>query len=207
MIRQWCRHVAAAVFAVTTLTGCAGANLGTLGDILGGAIGAPMGGANRVVAEVQSVDTRQQVIYVRNEQGQNGTVFFDQNTQVVYGNQQYPVTALERGDVVSIQVQQTQQNQLYASRIDVQQSAQDRGIQTGGQASGQRVQLTGRVGQVEYDRGLFQLQTQQGTYTVALPYNPGAANSDYFRRLRTGDTVRIEGTSTGSGRIELYRFL
>jgi hypothetical protein len=207
------RHLAAAVFTVVGLTGCAGSNLGALGDILGGAMGG-MGGAGQqgqLVVEVQNVDTRQQVIAVRTQQGEQGNVFFDQNTVVTYQNQQYPVTALERGDVVAMQVQQGQQGQTYVSRIDVQQSVQERTGQTGNtggmNGGGQMAQLSGRVGQIDHNRGTFQVQTQQGTYTVSLPYNPGNATTDYFHRLRTGDTVRLEGTVVGSGRVELYRFI
>lgn len=205
------RHLAAAAFAAVALSGCAGTNLGALGDILGGAMGG-MGGAGgqqgQLLVEVQGVDTRQQVIAVRTEQGQQGNVMFDQNTLVVYQNQQYPVTALERGDVVAMQVQQTQQGTPYVSRIDVQQSVQERtGQSTGGGMGGQYQQMYGRVGQIDYNRGMFQLQTQQGTYVVEMPYNPGAATNDYFRRLRQGDTVRLEGTMVGNGRVQLYRFL
>jgi hypothetical protein len=211
------RHLAAAVFTVVGLTGCAGSNLGALGDILGGAMGG-MGGAGQqqgqLVVEVQNVDTRQQVIAVRTQQGEQGNVMFDQNTVVTYQNQQYPVTALERGDVVAMQVQQGQQGQTYVSRIDVQQSVQERtgqtsngGMNGGMNGGGQMAQLSGRVGQVDHNRGTFQVQTQQGTYTVTLPYNPGNATTDYFHRLRTGDTVRLEGTVVGNGRIELYRFI
>ena len=206
------RHVAAAAFAAVALSGCAGSNLGALGDILGGAMGGMGGqqgqGQGQLVVEVQGVDTRQQVIAVRTQEGQQGNVMFDQNTVVTYQNQQYPVTALERGDVVSMQVQQTQQGTPYASRIDVQQSVQDRGGQsTGSVGSGQRQQVYGRIGQIDHNRGTFQVQTQQGTYVVTLPYNPGNATTDYFPRLRTGDNVRLEGTVIGNGRIELYRFM
>ena len=205
------RHLAAAAFTAVALSGCAGTNLGALGDILGGAMGG--GGAGQqqgqMVVEVQGVDTRQQVISVRTQQGQQGNVLFDQNTVVTYQNQQYPVTALERGDVVAMQVQQTQQGTPYVSRIDVQQSVQDRngGQTSGGSVGGQYQQMYGRVGQIDVGRGMFQLQTQQGTYVVEMPYNPGAANDDYFRRLRQGDTVRLEGTMIGNGRVQLYRFL
>lgn len=210
MMRYSIRHLAAAAFTVMTLSGCAGTNLGALGDILGGAMGGQGAGQNgQVVVEVQGVDTRQQVIQVRTQQGQQGNVFFDQNTTVIYQNQQYPVTALERGDVVAMQLQQTQQGQTYVSQIVVQQSVQDRGGQsTGGvSGSGQMQQLNGRVGQIDQARGMFQLQTQQGTFVVSLPYNPGNVTTDYFNRLRTGDNVRLEGTVTGNGRIELYRFI
>lgn len=217
MKRHSIRHLAAAAFTAVALSGCAGTNLGQLGDILGGAMGG-MGGAGQqqgqLVAEVQGVNTRQQVIAVRTQQGQQGNVLFDQNTIVTYQNQQYPVTALERGDVVAMQLRQTQQGQPYVSRIDVQQSVQERTGQTSGGTyggtygnTGQMQQMYGRVGQIDYNRGMFQLQTQQGTFIVSLPYNPGNATSDYFNRLRTGDTVRLEGTITGQGRVELYRFI
>jgi hypothetical protein len=217
MMRHSIRHLAAAAFTVMALTGCAGSNLGALGEILGGAMGGGMGGGQQgqVVVEVQGVDTRQQVIQVRTQEGQQGNVFFDQNTVVSYQNQQYPVTALERGDVVAMQLQQTQQGQTYASQIVVQQSVQERtgqstgsmGGTTGPGPVGQLQQIYGRVGQIDHARGMFQLQTQQGTFVVSLPYNPGNVTTDYFNRLRTGDNVRMEGTVTGSGRIELYRFI
>ncbi|HEU4880771.1 MAG TPA: hypothetical protein VFT45_00960 [Longimicrobium sp.] len=210
MMRYSIRHLAAAAFTVMTLSGCAGTNLGALGDILGGAMGGQGAGQNgQVVVEVQAVDTRQQVIQVRTQDGQQGNVRFDQNTVVSYQNQQYPVTALERGDVVAMQLQQGQQGETYVSQIVVQQSVQERtGQSTGGvSGSGQMQQIYGRVGQIDQARGMFQLQTQQGTFVVSLPYNPGAATADYFNRLRTGDNVRLEGTVTGSGRIELYRFI
>jgi hypothetical protein len=211
MMRYSIRHLAAAAFTVTALTGCAGTNLGQLGEILGGAMGGAGGAGQQqgqVVVEVQGVDTRQQVIQVRTQDGQQGNVMFDQNTVVSYQNQQYPVTALERGDVVAMQLQQTQQGQTYVSQIVVQQSVQERTGQTsGGSVGGQYQQMYGRVGQVDVSRGMFQLQTQQGTYVVEMPYNPGAANDDYFRRLRQGDTVRLEGTMIGNGRVQLYRFL
>lgn len=211
MKRHSIRQLVAMSFTAMALSGCAGTNLGQLGDILGGAMGG-MGGAGgqqqgQLVVEVQGVDARQQVIAVRTQQGQQGNVLFDQNTIVTYQNQQYPVTALERGDVVAMQVQQTQQGQPYVSRIDVQQSVQERTGQSTGGMGGQYQQMYGRVGQVDHNRGMFQLQTQQGTVVVQMPYNPGPATNDYFRRLRNGDTVRLEGTFIGNGRVELYRFI
>jgi hypothetical protein len=210
------RQIAAAAVAVFTLTGCAGTNLGQIGEILGGAMGggAGQGQNGQVLAEVTNVDTRQQVIQLRTQQGQTGNVMFDQNTTVTYQNQQYPVTALERGDVAYFQLQQTQQGATYVSRIDVQQSVQERNGQTtgtnnGGTYGGQQQvqQFYGTVGRIDYNQGWFELRTQQGTATVTLPYNAGDAQSDYFRRLRTGQSVRLEGSLLGNGRVELYRFM
>ncbi|HYW14021.1 MAG TPA: hypothetical protein VE871_18800 [Longimicrobium sp.] len=222
MRKHFFRTMATAAAAVFTLTGCAGTNLGQIGEILGGAMGGMGGGQQQqgngqVLAEVQNVDTRQRVIQLRTQEGQTGNVMFDQNTVVVYQNQQHPITALERGDVAYFQLQQTQQGATYASRIDVQQSVQERnGQQTGGMQGGgtygggqqqQMVQLAGTVGRIDYNQGWFELRTQSGTATVRLPYNAGEAQVDYFRRLRTGQSVRLEGTNVGNGQVDLYRFM
>ncbi len=206
------RNLAVAAAAVVTLSGCAGTTLGALGDILGGAMGGAGGqGQNgQVLAEVQGIDQNRQVIQLRTQQGQTGNVYYDQSTVVVYQNQQYSPTALERGDVAYFQLQQTQQGATYAARIDVQQSVQDRGGQSsgnGGTYGNQYQQLYGTVGRIDYNQGWFELRTQNGTATITLPYNAGDATTDYFRRLRTGQTVRLEGTNLGNGRVELYRFM
>jgi hypothetical protein len=209
MNRHSIRTMAVAAAAVLSLSGCAGTNLGALGDILGGTLGGAGNGQQngQILAEVQGIDAGRQVIQLRTQEGQTGNVLFDQNTVVVYQNQQYSPTALERGDVAYFQLQQTQQGSTYASRIDVQQSVQDRTGQTTAPGGGQRQELYGTVGRIDYNQGWFELRTQSGTATVTLPYGVGDATRDYFSRLRTGATVRIEGTNLGSGRVELYRFI
>jgi hypothetical protein len=201
------RQVAVATGVLMILPGCAGNGLGVLGDILGGVLdptGAPGAQQGQVVVEIQGVNTRQQSIQVRTERGETGTVMYDQNTVVVYRQQQYPVTALERGDIAAMQIQQIDRDRLYTSRIDVQQSVQERTGQTG---TGQLQQVTGRVGQIDHQRGFFDLQTQQGTFTVILPNDAGPATRDYFHRLRTGETVVVEGRISGTARIDLHRFV
>jgi hypothetical protein len=186
------------VALVLAAAGCSGNTLGTLGDIIGMPSGATQTG--QLTAEIRQVDPQQERIQVRTQDGQSGYVQFDQNTVVVYRQQQYSVTALERGDVVTMQVQQDSRGNLYASRIDVQQSVQERTGNTG------LLQFYGRVGAIDHSRGLFVLQTQTGNITVSLPYNPAKATRDYFHRLRAGDTVRVEATMIGDDRAELYRF-
>lgn len=183
------------------LTGCAGlGGLGSLGDILGGA-GAQQG---QVRAEVQSVDQSRQLIDVVTEDNRRGAIRYDQNTEVIYRQQRYPVTALERGDLVVLQLQQTRSGEPYAGRIDVEQSVQERTGQTG---TGQLQVLQGRVGQIDHNQGAFQLQTSTGgTVVVTLPYNPSRQTVDQFNRLRQGEHVTIEGTYLSSTRVELSRF-
>lgn len=189
-----------------SVTGCAGG--AGLGNVLGGVLGGGGGGAQQgeVLVEVQGVDTRQQAIQVRTEQGETGAVLFDENTVVVYRQEQYPVTALERGDVAVMQIQQIDQNRLYTPRVDVQQSVQERtGQVTPG--AGQLRQLTGEVGQVDNQRQRFELRTADGIYTIILPENPGAGMLDYFNRLRTGTDVTVEGVPFGADGLTLRRFI
>lgn len=106
--------------ALIVSSGCS--NLGSVGDILGSVLGGQRQ-QQQVEAEIQQVDASNGRIYVRTQDGQSGTIRVDSQTQVVFNNQRYPVTALERGDIVRIQMQQTQNNELYATRIDVVRSA------------------------------------------------------------------------------------
>ncbi|HEX2190005.1 MAG TPA: hypothetical protein VHG51_13955 [Longimicrobiaceae bacterium] len=203
------RRAAVLVLALAA-SACAGGNLGGLGDILAGAAGLPGSGGqqDQVVAEIQGLDTGRQLIQVRTQDGRTGSLLYDQNTVVVYQQRQYQVTNLERGDVVAIQVRQDTRGNAYASRIDVQQSVQERTGQSTGGVNGGVQELTGRVGQIDHQRGWFQLQTAYGgTVTVTLPYNPGSTTLSRFNRLRSGDTVRLQGTPVGNGRVELYRFV
>lgn len=118
------------VTSLLLTTACSGGGgLGALGDILGSVGGGGAGGQQQqqqVQAEIQQVDSQNQRIHVRIQNGQTGSLRYDQQTTVVYRQQQYPVTALERGDMVNIQVMQSGQNDLYAARVDVVQSIQER---------------------------------------------------------------------------------
>jgi outer membrane murein-binding lipoprotein Lpp len=101
----------AVVLGTTLLTGC-GSTTG--GDILGG-LGSILGSpsatqSSDVQATVNSVDTANQRIDVnvntvnnlRNTQS-GQSIYYDNNTRVVYGNTTYNVTDLERGDQISVQ--------------------------------------------------------------------------------------------------------
>lgn len=204
----------AALAAMLTATGCAQA--GAIGDILGGVLapqgqGQGQGQGGQVVGEVLAVDTRQQVIQLRTQNGQTGNVFFDHNTRVVYQQREYNVTALERGDVIALQVQQDQRGNAYTNYIQVQQSVQDRGgtsqggTYNGGSAGVQR--FAGTVGNIDTQRGSFELRTQNGTALVALPYGVSQQDAQRFRSLRSGQNVTVEGRYVAQGRIDFQRFI
>jgi hypothetical protein len=194
--------------AALVMTGCGAVGaLGGLGDVLGTVIGQPSGGGQgqgQLEVEIQSVDTRQQLIQVATQDGRSGGVRYDANTAVWYRGQQFPVTALERGDVGVMQLVEVQGG-LYAQRVDVQQSVRDRTGQTG--ATGTVSQVAGRITRIDHSGGTFELEAQGGRLIVTLPYNPPQATLDYFQRLRAGNTVRLEVVPLTAGRAEVYRFL
>jgi hypothetical protein len=198
--------LAALAVASIAATGC-GSTGGQLGDILGGVLNAPTANST-VTGEVTSIDTRNQQIVIRTNTNQTGYINYDNNTKVIYQNREYPVTSLEQGDLVSMTVQQANNNQVYTSQITVTQSVQDRtgtGTSTGTTSDGLQ-RLEGTVNTIDRTRGTFELRSGGNTTQVVLNYNASSAVRDYFSRLRTGDYVRVEGRWIGQNSISVERF-
>ena len=202
-------RTACALLALS-LSGCAGSGIGdVLGGVLGG--GQPAAQSGTLVAEVRSVNTRDQVIRVRTEAGETADVRFDSRTTVSYRDRTYPVDALETGDIVRMAITTTSQNEYYTAQIEVEQSVQDR---TGSVTdddddidSDRLYQLSGRVEAVDRSRGRFTLRLSNGvTATVTMPYQPRSTDRTTFDRLRSGDTVRVEGRYIAANLMELVRF-
>jgi hypothetical protein len=208
------------------------AQTGGLGNVLGGILngGQPSGtgtGTGDVVAEVQNVDTRNQSIQVRTQNNQTAYVYYDNRTQVVYNNQGYAVTALERGDVVNMRISQTGNNQYYTDYIQVTQSAQQRagsgtnsGVYNGGVYNGsvnngaydrnnpnQQYTLAGSVSKVDYQHGMFTVRDNNGnSTTVAMPNNARSRDANRFQQMRNGDYVQFRAHWWNPNRFELVRF-
>ena len=187
--------------ALLALTGCAGmSGMGSLEEILGG-----MGGmGNSVRGEVEWVDTGRRELQVRSGWSGSTRLSYDSRTQVYYRDERYPVSALSVGDLVSAQVERDRRGDAYARQIyvertrDVYDDRDDR--------AGRVERFDGQVGSVDRQRGRFALRTSRGNWTVTLPYNASNSTRDRFARLRSGQSVRIEGEVLGSGRVELVRF-
>jgi hypothetical protein len=184
-------------------SGCSQA--GNLGEILGGVLNAPTAGVNQANGTIQSVDTRSQVVYITTN-GQNVGFRYDNNTQVSYQNQNYPVTALERGDQVSVQFEQTSQNVYYVSIIQVNQSVSST-TSSGTYNDGRIYVLQGNVRTIDRTNGVFTMNTQDGqTVTITMPYNPRSNDVTRFNQLRNGDYVRLQGELLNNTRFELRQF-
>lgn len=195
----------AVAFAFVALTACAGSNIG---NILGGVLGGTgTGQGNQVSGTVLGVDTRAQQIALQTTNGQQVNLAFDNQTQVVYQNQKYPVTNLERGDQVTARVQQNSNGGYYTDLVQVDQSASSSGGTSSGGASGNVQTIQGTVVQVDLQNGLFSLNTNQyGQLIVALPYNVTRADQNRFQNLRNGESVRLYGVFLNNQRVELRQF-
>jgi Cu/Ag efflux protein CusF len=196
----------AALGVALSLTGCASGAGGGIGDILGAVLGGAGGQqqqSGQVSGAITGVDSRNQQVGLQTSNGQNVAIRYDNQTQVVYQRQQYPVTALERGDRVTMRVQQLQNGSYYTDYIQVDQSVRQTG--TGGAQQAQLFQ--GTVREVNVNSGWFTVNTSQyGVLTVTLPYAVSNADNTRFRSLRAGQSVRFYAVPLNNTRVELQRF-
>ena len=188
---------------VAVLSAVAACNNASIGDILGGVLG---GSQNQVAGTIQGVDTQTQQISLRTSDGQNVALGYDNNTRVVYQNQNYPVTALEYGDQVVARLQSTQAGGYYTDSVQVTQSVQQTGGTSSG-ATGNVQSLQGIVRQVDRTNGAFAVEINNGVVlTVTLPYNPRSADVQTFQNLQIGRQVRFYGVFLNNTRVELRQF-
>lgn len=197
-IRQAARS-GAAILALAAIGAC---NNSSLGNILGGVLGNGQGQGDQVSGVVQGVDTRSQQIVLQQSNGQSVGLSYDNQTQVVYQNQNYPVTSLERGDQVTARIQSTNNGGYYTDLVQVDRSV------SGTSTSSANVQsFQGTVRQVDRTNGLFSLEAgNYGLLTVGLPYNVSRSDVDRFNSLRAGDYVRLYGVPLNNSRVELRQF-
>ena len=190
---------AAAALMIVSLGAC-GSSLGNvLGSVLGGGGGAQSG---QLAGTIRGVDSRSQQIAIQQSNGQTITVGYDNQTQVVYQNQNYSPTALENGDQVTARVQ-ANGTSYYTDYVQVDQSV--RGTTGGSTSNLQSVQ--GTVRQIDRSNGLFTVDVNNyNTLTVSLPYNLSSADVNRFNNLRSGDVVRFYGTFLNNTRVELRQF-
>jgi hypothetical protein len=193
---------AAAAGMLAALAGCS--SLGSLGSILGSVIPGGGSGASQVSGYVSGVDTRAQVIGLQQPNGQPVNLLFDNQTKVVYNNQSYPVTSLDRGDQITARIQNTN-NGYYTDLVQVDQPVRGSAGTTTSSCAVQSVQ--GTVRQIDQQNGLFTMDVSNGArVTVSMPYAPSRTDVAKFQSLRSGDVVRIAGVFLNSSRVELRQF-
>jgi len=194
---QRLRRGAAAALMFASVGACAG----NLGNVLGGVLGGGTAQNGQLSGTIRGVDTRSQLISIQESNGQTVPVTYDNQTQVVYQNQNYSPTALENGDRVTARVQ-ANGNSYYTDYVQVDQSVSS----VGGSSS--NVQLVqGTVRQVDRRNGLFTVDVNNaGTLTVTLPYNLSTNDVNRFNNLRSGQFVSFYGTYLNNSQIQLRQF-
>lgn len=198
IVRQTMRAAAAMTLALTAA--CA-SGTGGIGDILGGVLGGGQAAQNQVSGTIQGVDTRNMQVVMTTSNGQTAYLTYDNQTRVQYNNQNYPVTALERGDEVTARVQASG-NAYYTDLIAVTRS-----VTTSTGTSQQLVAIQGTVRQIDYNAGWFHVeQSNGGTVTINMPYNVTRQDDDRFRALRVGNTVRVYALPITNTRAEFRQF-
>jgi hypothetical protein len=137
MIMNKYKTLAAATVALLLMAAC-GTSGNSIGDIFGGS-NPSNNGSYQIRGTVDSVDTRGQSILLTNVTGYNTNlntgssstlrVYYDNRTSLNYQGQNYRPDQLERGDEVTVNVNQSG-NQLIAQTMDVTYNTR------GGMASG-----------------------------------------------------------------------
>ena len=200
------RHFArlgAAALAITSLGACA---QNGLGSVLGSVLGGQQQGGNQVSGTVRGVDQRNSQIVLVQSNGQQVGISYDNQTKIVYNNQNYTVTSLENGDQVTARIQQTQNGGYYTDYVQVDQSVSSNngGVNA---SNGQVQSLQGTVRRVDVGNGWFEIQPSNSVVlTVTLPYNASRADVQRFQNLRQGDVVRFNGVYLNNSRVELRQF-
>lgn len=199
------RSVRGGTAALILFTSAACSGMGNVGDILGSVLG---GGAGQQVAgTVQSVDTRNQQLSLRQSNGQNVALAFDNQTAVIYQNRAYSVTSLESGDQVQAKVQQLQNGGYYTDSVWVTQPVQGSGGTTTTSGSQNVQSLSGSVRSIDRSGGTFTLDVGNNTVlTVSMPYNASSTDVNKFNAMRTGDYVRFYGVYLNATRVELRQY-
>jgi hypothetical protein len=146
-------------------------------------------------AEVVQVTPNRNEIQVRADDNRTRVLRYDPaRTRVTYEGRDYSVENLEAGDIIAFQ---TLGRDGTIDTIRVQQPVQARAVSASGRPGSsltRREVLEGTVDRIDYDRGIFDVRSRdRGTITVALPFNARPSDVDAFRRLRNGDSVRLEG--------------
>ena len=201
-IIQRIQRLTAAAVIVASVGACAGNSLGNiLGGVLGG--GSQSGQAGQLSGTIRGVDTRSQQISIQQSNGQTVPVYYDNQTQVVYQNQNYSPTALENGDRVTARIQ-ANGNNYYTDYVQVDQSVNG----TGANSSSNVQLLQGTVRQVDLRNGWFTVVDTNGfnTLTVTVPSNSNTNDINRFRSLRNGDFVRFYGVYLNNSQVQLRQF-
>jgi hypothetical protein len=204
------KSLAAATLALLFLAACGSS--GGLGDILGGGTAA---NDYEIRGTVDHVDSNSRIVYLTNVSGysnmlSNGgsgstvRVYFDENTTVGYQGQTFRVADLERGDEVSVRVDESG-NQLHAESMTVLRDVSGTSGSTTYPGSGvYDSTVRGTVRYVDASRRTIEIDRGSGSL-ITVEYDtstPVYWNNQTYRAadLERGDEIEIRLSDTGTNR-------
>ncbi|MDR0786623.1 MAG: DUF5666 domain-containing protein [Gemmatimonadota bacterium] len=161
------------------------------------------GMSGRVVA----VDSRRQEVRISTSDSSSPvTLLYDRRTRVESGSRGLSMDDLRRDDRVRVWTT-GQGRERYVTRIEVV-SRSESSDRRGSNSIGRVQRLDGTVGKIDIQRGTFEVRGSRGpAVVVVLPPDHTRLMDDQLRRLRKGQTVRVEGLYLENGRMQLRGFL
>ena len=165
-------------------------------------------GRDEIRAEIAEIDPSRREIRVLTADGRREIVPYDNaRTRVLYHGREYAVQDLQAGDVIAFRPPLRGNDYVDALRIYEPVQARTAGSRITGRVSPRSV-VEGTVTRVNPELGVFEVKAREGnTVTVSVPYNARATDVENFRRLRTGDQVRVEGEFVSSDNLQLLAIL
>jgi hypothetical protein len=111
------------VFALTLGAGCSG-NTALIGrDSLPARPSQPV--QNELVATVERLDAASRELHLRPNNGRREMVTYSAETRVMFRGREYPVSQLQSGDIVTMQLEKDSRGNPHTHLIRVQQSSRD----------------------------------------------------------------------------------
>lgn len=202
------KSLAAVALTVLFLAACSS---GGIGDILGG--GTP-NQSQELRGTVEAVDTSTRSIYLTNVSGYQSMlssggssgavrVYYDADTTVSFNGQSYRPEDLERGDEVSVRVEESN-NRLTADTMTVLRDSSS-GTNTGGSYPSYGTTLMGTVAYVDASRRTIEIDRTSGANVIVEfeTNTPVYFNNQTYRPadLERGDEVEIRYSDLGSNRV------
>jgi predicted RNA-binding protein with TRAM domain len=208
----------AATLALLFLAACGSS--GGLGDILGG--GGSGASDYEIRGTIDHVDQNARVVYLTKVSGANRSmlsnggsgnsvrVSYDENTTVGFQGQTFRVADLERGDEVSVQVDESGSNTLMAESMTVLRDSSDGTYgssypgSSSGSNSGYASNVRGTVRYIDTSRRTIEVDRGNGSI-VTVEYDtatPVYYNNQTYRAgdLERGDEIDIRMRDMGSNR-------
>lgn len=214
------KSLVAASFALLLLAACGSSGIG---DVLGG--GNNNNQTYQIRGVVDSVDTNSQSVYLTNVSGystmlSNGgsgstaRVYFDNSTQVDYQGRAYRPQDLERGDEVTVNVDESN-NQLLAQSMTVTYDASNNNSSSNYPNSNQQSTIRGTVYSIDSSRHTMTLESTNWISGFQGNTNSGSRVTVYYdnnasvdvqgrlypiSNLERGDVVdvRVYGSNSSS---------